>query len=231
VALYDAGGTGGRGVRHLQRILSKSSGFELHHVGPPDIRAGVLDQFHLVIFPGGSGSKEAAALGKQGRQSVCDFVESGGGYVGICAGAYLATAKYQWGLALVNAQTFTGKRLIPDVGEKSMWFRGSGNVKMELTDKGKAVLGDVADLVELRYANGPILSPAHRDDLPPYRTWAVFRSEISKYEPQKGTMIDSPAIVAAEFGKGRVVVISPHPEATAGLEPLVRKCVTWAGKR
>ena len=157
---------------------------------------GLLKQFDVVVFPGGSGSKEAAAIGTDGCKAVKEFVEAGGGYIGICAGAFLATAKYDWGLALVNAKTFTGKRLIPGVGEKSMWFRGSGTVKMELTEEGKRTLGDAADLVELRYANGPILSPALREDLPTYTTWAVFRSEISKYEPQEGTMIDSPAIVA-----------------------------------
>lgn len=231
VAVYDAGGTGGKGVSNLRRILKTKNGFTLCHVGPPDIRAGVLDQFEVVVFPGGSGSKQAAALGKEGRQAVRGFVESGGGYVGICAGAYLATAKYDWGLALVNAKTFTGKRHIPDVGEKSMWFRGSGTVKMELTDEGKNILRDVPDTVELHYANGPILSPALRDDLPAYMALAVFRTEIAKYEPQEGTMIGTPAIVASRFGRGRAIAISPHPEATAGLESLVKRCVIWAGAR
>ena len=88
---------------------------------------------------------------------------------------------------------------------------------------------DVPGPVELRYANGPILSPALREDLPAYVTLAVFRTEISRYEPQKGTMTGTPAIVASEFGKGRVIVISPHPEATAGLESLVKQSVIWVG--
>jgi len=82
--------------------------------------------------------------------------------------------------------------------------------------------------VELRYANGPILSPAGREDLPEYTPLAFFRTEIAKYEPQKGTMIDTPAIIAAEFGRGRVLAISPHPEANPQLESLVQKAVTWA---
>jgi len=227
VAVYDAGGTGGKGVEKLGRILESKPTFILHHVGPADIQAGVLDQFEVVIFPGGSGSKEAAAIGKRGCKAVREFVESGGGYVGICAGAFLATAKYDWSLALVNANTFTGNREIPGVGVKSMWFRGSGKVKMELTDEGKKILGDLPGLVELGYANGPILSPAGKEDLPAYVPLAFFRTEISKYEPQEGTMINTPAIVASEFGKGRAIAISPHPEGTAGLESLVRRAVAW----
>jgi len=237
VAIYDAGGTGGKGVGNLTRILEQIPDsdsvpeFIVHHVGPPDIQAGVLNQFDVVIFPGGSGSKEAAAIGRQGRKAISQFVESGGGYVGICAGAFLATAKYDWSLALVNANTFTGNRKIPGVGVKSMWFRGKGTVKMELTDEGREILGDLSGPVELGYANGPILSPAGKKDLPEYVCLAFFRTEISKYEPQKGTMIDTPAIVASEFGGGRAIAISPHPEGTAGLESLVRRAVAWvAGK-
>lgn len=231
VALYDAGGTGGKGVENIGRILESQPEFILHHVGPADIQGGVLNQFDVVIFPGGSGSKEAAAIGPKGCRAVQDFVEHGGGYVGICAGAYLATAKYDWSLALVNAKAFTGYRNIPGVGRKSMWFRGKGKVKMELTDQGRKILGDFQGLVELGYANGPILSPAAKEDLPEYVPLAFFRTEISKYEPQKGTMVDSPAIVASNFGNGRVIAISPHPEGTEGLESLVRHATAWvAGK-
>ena len=228
VALYDAGGTGGRGVVNLRRILESDETFALHHVGPPEIRSGVLGQFDVVVFPGGSGSKEAAALGADGRKAVKDFVDAGGGFVGICAGAYLATAKYDWSLGLVNAKTFTGRRPIPGVGERSMWFRGTGDMKMELTERGKAILGDVPGTVELWYANGPILSPAADENLPEYVPLAVFRTEVSKYEPQRGTMVNTPAIIAAQFGRGRAIAVSPHPELTGGLESLVVRAVKWA---
>jgi len=231
VAVYDAAGTGGKGVENLERILESGQDFQLHHLGAADIQTGVLSQFDVLIFPGGSGSKEAAAIGHAGCKAVREFVASGGGYIGICAGAFLASAKYDWSLALVNANTFTGKRMIPGVGMKSMWFRGKGKVKMELTDQGRKILGEHPGLVELGYANGPILSPAGKEGLPAYVTLAFFRTEISKYKVQEGSMIDTPAIVAASFGQGRVIAISPHPEGTPGLESLVQRAVVWvAGK-
>ena len=231
VALYDAGGTGGQGVRNLERILESGPAFTLHHIGPPDIRHGVLDQFDVLIVPGGSGSKEAAALGPDGRDAIRRFVAEGGGYVGICAGAYLATARYDWALGLLNAKTFAGSREIPGVGVKSMWLRGTGKVNIELTEEGKKILGDLPGLIELHYANGPVLSPAGREDLPEYLPLAVFRSEIAKYEPQRGTMIETPAIAASQYGRGRAMVISPHPEVVAGLETLVQRAVDWAGRK
>lgn len=228
VAIYDAGGTGGSGVQNVGRILESVPKFVIHHVGPADIQAGVLKQFDVVIFPGGSGSKEAAAMGPQGREAVIQFVKDGGGYVGICAGAYLATAKYGWSLALVNAKTFTGNREIPGVGVKSMWYRGKGTVRMELTDEGREILGDLPGPVDVRYANGPILSPAGKEGLPEYVPLAYFRTEIGLWEPQEGTMINTPAIVASKIESGRAIAISPHPESSTELEPLVQRAVAWA---
>jgi hypothetical protein len=41
-------------------------------------------------------------------------------------------------------------------------------------------------------------------------------------------MINTPAIVVADFGKGRVLSVSPHPEATPGLESIIVNGVRWA---
>lgn len=51
-----------------------------------------------------------------------------------------------------------GKQYAPSADEKSAWRRGTGNVQMKLTQKGKEILGDVPSVVELQYANGPIFS-------------------------------------------------------------------------
>jgi hypothetical protein len=64
-----------------------------------------------------------------------------------------------------------------------------------------------------------------------FRTLANFRSEVSKYEPQKGTMVNTPAIIAGEFGKGRVLCISPHPESSKALHALVQNAIRWTARR
>jgi putative intracellular protease/amidase len=194
-------------------------------VGPADVQAGALKPFEVVVFPGGSGSQMAAALGDAGKEAVCQFVESGGGYVGICGGAFLATARYDWSLALVNAKTVTGERNIPGLGMRSMAARGAGTVKMELTEAGRRVFGDFPGLLDVPYTSGPVLSPAGRRDLPEYVPLALYRTEIWEYKPQRGTMIHTPAIVAARFAKGRVMIFSPHPEMTEDLESFIPRAV------
>jgi len=228
VALYDSGGVGGSGPRNLQEVMKTIPRSLTWRVGPSDIREGALSHFDVVIFPGGSGSKQAAALGIEGRRQVCTFVERGGGFVGICAGAYLAAANYKWSLKICNYKTFCEAREIPGVGRKSMWYRGpSSTVEMELTSEGRRILGDRAASFPVRYHNGPIVSPAGIDGLPGYQVLAWFRSEVAHYDPQKGTMVNTPAIITGAFGKGRVLSISPHPESSKDLRSMVARGIRW----
>jgi predicted deacylase/glutamine amidotransferase-like uncharacterized protein len=232
VAVYDAGGVGGKGPRNLDRVFQGMKNVEVRRVGAEDIRDGVLGQFDLAIFPGGSGSKQAAALELKGREAVQKFVKGGGGYVGICAGAFLAAANYKWSLAISNHRTFNKTIDLPGVGLKSMWFRGPpASVKMELTEAGQKILGIQKGVFDVRYHNGPIMSPMGKEGLGAFRTLANFRSEVSKYAPQKGTMVNTPAIIAGEFGRGRVLCISPHPESSKALHALVQKAIHWTARR
>ena len=232
IAVYDADGVGGNGPRNLDRILRGMPAAMARRVGAEDIREGELAQFDVVIFPGGSGSKQAAALDAKGRAVVQAFVKKGGGYLGICAGSYLAAANYSWSLGISNHKTFCETIDLPKIGRKSMWYRGpSATVKMELTEAGRTILGAKSGVFDVRYQNGPIMSPMGVKGLGAFRTLANFRSEVSRYEPQKGTMVNTPAIIAGEFGKGRVLSISPHPESSTALHTLVANGIRWVGRR
>jgi len=228
VALYDGPGTSARSVGRLAGIVDRAPGMVLHHLGPADVRPAVLEQFDVTVFPGGSGSKQARAIGPVGRKHVRDFVRRGGGYLGICAGAYLCSAHYSWSLDLIDTAVFTGWREIEGVGRKSMWYRGeSAVVKMQLTDEGKKLFPDVPEHVDVQYHNGPIVSPKKHQGLSPYTPLAYFRSENALYKPQRGTMVDTPAIVAGQFHRGRVIAVSPHPEKTEALQSIVTDSIRW----
>ncbi|MBK1881416.1 succinylglutamate desuccinylase/aspartoacylase family protein [Luteolibacter pohnpeiensis] len=232
IAIFDDEGVSSNGADEVVKTALQIPRALAWRVDAEDIRDGALKRFDLVVFPGGSGSKEAAALQESGRGIIRDFVESGGGYVGICAGAYLAAANYPWSLRISNHQTFCESREVPGLGKKSMWYRGnSATVAMELSAAGKSVLGDFPDTLQVRYHNGPIVSAAGLDSLPKYQVLAWFRSEVSQYDLQQGTMTGTPAIISTEFGNGRVLCVSPHPESTDRLRPLLAHGMEWAGGR
>jgi len=119
-------------------------------------------------------------------------------------------------LNIINAQTVSPR-----------WRRGVGEVTMELTETGWGILGEHKGEFDVHYANGPVVKPANKPDLPAYESLAYFRSELARNDSPPGVMIDSPAVIAAHYKCGRVVRISPHPEQTAGLEDVVPRVVKW----
>ncbi len=217
VAIYEAAGASSSKLRAWE-ALRELEGTRTEWVGPPEILAGALDQFDVVLMPGGGGSSQAEALTVKGREAVRGFVRNGHGYVGICAGAYLAAANYSWSLAILDA----------NVIDRKHWKRGTGTVQIELTADGREMLGDRNAPFDIRYANGPLLAPAERPDIPDFRTLARFRSEMNKVGAPKGVMVDTPAIACGRYGRGRVLVSSPHPERSTDLAPILHNAVRWA---
>jgi putative intracellular protease/amidase len=218
VALYADEGAGDRGIETVEAQL-KEQGHEVIRVKGSEIAEGILSpEFDAVVFTGGSGSRQGNTLGEEGRENVRQFVSEGGGYVGICAGAYLACTGFSWGVGVLDARTVSPR-----------WRRGRGMIEVEVTPAGEEVSGIPAGTHLIRYANGPILTPHGRDDIPPFETVAFFRTEVAENDTPVGIMIGAPAIARGEFGKGRVVVTSPHPESTDGLDgTFAPAAVRWA---
>ncbi len=220
VALFNDEGAFGLGIPRITEQLGKTPEIKVTKVTGKEIADGVLKDFDVVIFSGGSGSKEAAALGDAGRENVRAFVREGGGYVGICAGAYLACTGFSWGIGVLNAKTVSSK-----------WLRGKGDVEVEFTPLAPGITGLDAGKKTIRYANGPIITADTREGIAPFEPLAIFRTELAENGSPKGAMVDSPAIVRGVFGKGRVVSSSPHPEQTEGMERFVENAVRWVAGR
>jgi glutamine amidotransferase-like uncharacterized protein len=229
LALFDVdAGTGKprEGQQELKAILEAQSTIACQTVSGLDVQQGILKQFDVVLFPGGYAPTQYAVLDDDGRAAVKQFVRDGGGYVGICAGAFLASSKYGAGLDLIDV-TPLGRRdengkMIPSSGP-----HGSGKVKMELTGAGQKLFGGPAGEFEAMFSGGPVLSPAGTD-LSAYVALGMIRGQATTYESQQGDMVDTPAIVAGRFGEGHVIVFSPHLEFSEGFESLVRRGILAA---
>lgn len=220
VAMYVSAGVGGSGPDRIEAILESEPGFIVRRVCGSDLRAGVLAQFDVVVFPGGSGSSQAKSIRASGRDAVRDFVDEGGGYVGICAGAYLAANNYDWSLDILDA----------NVIDRENWARGTGDVELGLTGLGRSLLDGPGPTFDVYYANGPIYSRSRDAELSNYRVLAWFRGEVRKPGVPGGVMQDTPAIVMGRYGAGHVVCSSPHPELTDGCDALVRELVRLAAR-
>ena len=224
VAIYAGGGSSTTpGLAAYPACLDRAAAdIDYTYVGPVELaRPNTLDPFDVVVFCGGSGSGQAKSLGEAGAASVRAFVKRGGGYVSSCAGTYLATCGYPWSLKLIDADTVDSKH----------WARGSGPVDIELTAEGRKILGNYPGLQSIRYANGPLLGKAaDSTGLAPYVVLAYFRSDMAKKVPG-GVMPNTPAMIAGDFGQGRAICFSPHPEYSESLQDMVVRAVRWAAKR
>ncbi|HYE20825.1 MAG TPA: BPL-N domain-containing protein [Tepidisphaeraceae bacterium] len=214
VAIYtDVGGA--TAAPNVEKCLVPAEAYAAKRVTAAQIRAGALKDFDVIVQPGGSGSKQAETLGEEGREQIRKFVDGGGGYVGICAGAYLASSDYKWSLNILNAKVI----------DKEHWARGTGPVQLGLSAEGRKVLSLDKEQVTCEYRQGPLLAPGDHPTLPAYAPLATYLTEVAKKGAPAGVMKDTTAIAAAPFGKGKVIAISPHPEKTPGLEDVIRKAL------
>jgi len=223
VAVFEGEGVG-KSCTNLLTILDNSSKIQLEvsRVTTADILAGKLDGFDVLIHPGGSGSKQGNDLGEDGRQQVRQFVSQGGGFLGVCAGAYLATNDYTWSLNLIDAK----------VVDRKHWARGTGTVQLELSPSGQDLFKAKSSELEIFYGQGPLLARREWDDpkTPDYESLAIYGSEIAKNGAPNGIMKGTSAAVRCDYGKGRVFCFSAHPELTEGLHYLIPTVVRWLKK-
>lgn len=218
VAICDDSKEVAKGPANLLRILIIDRGFSAERITSEEIRRGRLDGFDVLIMPGGSGSKQAERLQASGREKIREFVRSGGGYVGICAGSYLASSHYDWSLGLINAR----------VWDRAHWARGGGEVSIRMTDPGWQLLGRGGS-IPVHYNQGPLMVPDDESNLPGYEVLATFASEVANKGAQPGSMIGTHAVIRSKFGEGRVICYSPHPEVSGGPNDIIAAGVRWAG--
>lgn len=195
----------------VRRRVEAESAMHFVQVTVQDIWDGVLEKqnFNVICIPGGFAPNYDKSLGSQGKAIIKAFVEKGGGYVGICAGAYLACD----GSCKSSSYALLGCR-VKDVD----WDRGKTNeCVIHLHPGGGPVLGPEAEAggqCVVQYCNGPLLELTGNNVKGTARTLATFVTELrgpkNDYPP---AMAGSSAIVAGMYGKGRVVIVSPHLEA------------------
>jgi len=211
----------GPSANDLLRALSTNEQVSVTKLTAEQIRSGGLAGLDILIHPGGSGGQQGRNLDEPGRVKIRDFIREGGGYIGICAGAYLATGHYPWSLSLLDAKVI----------DTQHWNRGKGAVEIELTPAGREILRTANPRFQIHYAQGPLLAPANRPEIEDYEALASFKTEIAKNGAPAGVMIGTTAIARGHFGQGRVICFSPHPELTAGLETFVQDAINDVNRK
>ena len=100
---------------------------------------------HVVVIPGGDERRMVASVGASGVRQLRRFVKAGGRYVGICAGAAIATTRKRYALSLVRLWCVDDNR-----------DRDAKMVTLIDPENGR-------DGAQWDYLNGPWMVPMKRD--------------------------------------------------------------------
>ena len=95
VGIYADAGTKHLGTRNVVESL-ESEGIRCRVLDRTRILPEELRRLRAYIVPGGYSTFQNTATGTPGLNAIREFVEKGGRYLGICAGAYLASRDVYW---------------------------------------------------------------------------------------------------------------------------------------
>lgn len=211
VGYYVDSGSQGNGVFQWAQLLFYSPELEVKMLDGKDIRDGGLDGLDLLLIPGGSSYLQMKSLKEDGKKKIQDFVRNGGAYVGICAGFHC---------------TLDRKERIQLMPYK--YLQGAGGaaavLAMDLSEKGGKILGVNPGRYMVRYSHGPISKPAswsHGEA----ETLGSYKSTVGPIGRAGGNFFDAPAVIYGNFGKGKVIATSFHPESHVDNHALAMGCI------
>lgn len=217
VGVFNGEGASPVCVIETMEALKIDSGITAREISGADIMNGSLSQLDVLIFPGGSGSKEYNNLGELAADKVRDFARKDGkGLVGICAGGYLfSTTPDYHSLQITPA---------PDIRE--YYDRGRGLISFSLNDQGKEIFPELKDYDSLfvQYYDGPMFETEGHE----LTILGAINTDIATHEEYPhGVSPGKPMLINGSYGKGKYFINVGHPEATAGMRWLVPRMARW----
>ena len=208
---YIDDGSRGGGVIHLARLLTYSPQIDLRLLKGSDLRAGKLKDLDLLVMPGGSSERQMRSMGPEGVKALQDFVRNGGSYVGICAGFHITLNRPE------RAQLMPYTYIREAVGNQ-------GDVFITLSKAGSKKLGIRSGRYKVRYSRGPIAAQA-KWDKGECNTYASYLSSVSPVGRPGKSFVGTPAIIADNYGKGKVIATGFHPEYLVSSYDIFYGCV------
>jgi len=175
-------GASGYGCSEASADVVTAAGFRYSYVGPNDSPS--FADASVWIQPGGVAVTAYFAMAPALRQQIVNFVSGGGGYVGFCAGAYLATSR-------IGQTRYSGFGIFPGSTAPYSYSVFRNDVEYGLL----SVLWNGIKRI-LYFEGGPYLYGQGQNA----EIIARFNDGLA-------------AAGRATYGKGRVYISGPHPEA------------------
>jgi glutamine amidotransferase-like uncharacterized protein len=190
--VYKGAGTCAKGCAEAAAYVARRAGFETRYVGEEPLPAELLERAKVWIQPGGRVETQELSMKPELKRQLQDFVRSGKGYVGFCAGAFLAADTFGW---LQKDGTRFDR---PGLG----LFRGKGRLYQPQKTSAE-VLPVYREGKKVRSVYWELGSYFQERDL------GSAAEPLASYD-RAGKHV---AALRSSFGGGRVSVTGYHPEA------------------
>ena len=222
VGVFNGNGASPVCVTETMEALKTDTGIAPREVSAVDIMKGVLDNLDVMVFPGGSASKEFNNMGLQAAAKVKTFAQQKNhGLVGICAGGYLFS----------TTPGYPSLRIFPAPDIRDHYNRGRALIGFRINKAGARVFPELTkvDTAYYQYYDGPMYKIPKGS---PIQVLATITTDIiSNPGDPKGVSPGKPAFFTMPYGNGRVIASVGHPEATPGMRWMVPRMARFVANR
>ncbi|HSW72869.1 MAG TPA: BPL-N domain-containing protein [Chlamydiales bacterium] len=202
IAIYTDEGTSAEGITVLARRLQ---GYKPLFITAKDISSRFLSTLSLLIIPGGRDIPYHEKISGTKAQNIIQFVQDGGSYLGICAGAYFASSEFEFDkgasleiLAKRELSFFPGKAIGPAFGPNTFRYDSKKGMK--------------ATLVHSPLLTSPIYSIYHGGCYFEKAHESPGINLLGSYSEIAGS---PPAIISRQIGSGLALLSGVHLEYSA----------------
>lgn len=222
IGVYQPAGFTTGVLPELFKPWAATAGFHVLVLKPEDVRAGKFQNADVLVVADADSHTAAIRPDTEEKKAMQAFVAAGGGYLGICGGCTLAL------------DTDAGLGLLPlkSVSAYSL-KKGPQQVKLQMTRLTQTILGDDRKFVDAIHEGGPVMEQSKHKKLPRRfdMVGLFWEAAGASTSSRKNPMAFTPAVVTSDYGKGRVIGFSIHPERTAGCESWLPSALRWAAAR
>jgi len=197
VALYSDLGTWEESVQAAEKMFQWMN-YTVALVDADYINTKGVENFSILCIPGGDMYQYAQDISSKGMDNIKDFVRNGGGYSGICGGAYFASERVVW---QANQLPMTPLGVFPGTADgpinEIVPYPNYTMCKVDILDPTHPITQSEPDSTWMLYYWGPVLVPNKDANV----------TILGKYD-----RVNQPTMMAFDYGLGRVFLIGTHPE-------------------
>jgi len=197
IAIYAGRGTWDDSVQAIRNMLEWMN-CTVETLDAQHINNIGLSAFRVLCVPGGNMYDYAQDITLRGKENIRDFVHNGGGYIGICGGAYFASEEVYWRgsqLSMTPLSLFPGRAAGPI--DEIMAYPNYTMTRVNVLNQAHPIITSERDAESMLYYWGPALTPNANANI----------TILGNYD-----ISNQAAMLALEYGHGKVFLIGTHPE-------------------